>query len=70
MARGKRNYTLEERLEIVNKDIENTRLCLARLEEEKNELEVKIKQQRLEEIDKLISQSGKTLEDVVALLAG
>ena len=70
MARGRKSYTLEEKLEIVNKDIENTKLCLQKLEEEKKELEIQIKQQRLEEIDKLMVQNGKSFEDVMAFLVG
>ena len=70
MARGKKSYTLEEKLQNVTTDIENTKLCLQKLEEEKKELERQIKQQRLEEIDKLMTQNGKSFEDVMAFLVG
>ena len=70
MARGRKSYTLEEKLEIVNKDIENTKMCLQKLETDKKELEQQIKQQRLEEIDKLMTQNGKTFDDVMAFLVG
>mgnify|MGYP003538753544 CR=1 FL=1 len=70
MARGRKSYTLEEKLEIVNNDIENTKLCLEKLETEKTELEEQIKMQRFEEIEKMMYQSGKTFEDIVAFLAG
>ena len=70
MARGKKTYTLEEKLEIVNKDIENMKQCLQKLEEEKKELESQIRQQRLEEIDKLMTQNGKTFDDIMAFLVG
>ena len=70
MARGKKTYTLEEKLEMVNKDIENTKQCLQKLETEKQELESQIKQNRLEEIDKLMTQNGKTFDDVMAFLVG
>ena len=70
MARGRKSYTLEEKLEIVNKDIENTKMCLQKLETDKKELEQQIKQQRLEEIDKLMTQKGKTFDDVMAFLVG
>lgn len=69
MARGRKSYTLEEKLELVNKDIENTKMCLQKLETEKKEIELQIKQQKLEEIEKLISASGKTFEEVKELLA-
>ena len=70
MARGKKTYTLEEKLQNVTNDIENTKQCLQKLEEEKKELEIQIKQQRLEEIDKLMTKNGKTFDDVMAFLAG
>lgn len=70
MARGKKTYTLEEKLQNVTNDIENTKLCLEKLEEEKKDLESQIKQQRLEEIDKLMTQKGKTFDDVMAFLVG
>lgn len=70
MARGKKSYTLEEKLQNVTNDIENTKQCLQKLEEEKKELELQIKQQRLEEIDKMMTQNGKTFDDVMAFLVG
>lgn len=70
MARGRKSYTLEEKLQNVINDIENTKLCLQKLEEDKKELESQIKQQRLEEIDKLMTQNGKTFDDVMAFLVG
>lgn len=70
MARGKKTYTLEEKLQNVTNDIENTKQCLQKLETEKKELESQIKQQRLEEIDKLMTQNGKTFDDVMAFLVG
>ena len=45
-------------------------MCLQKLEEEKKELEIQIKQQRLNEIDKLMVQNGKTFDDVMAFLVG
>lgn len=70
MARGRKSYTLEEKLEMVNKDIENTKMCLQTLETEKKELESQIKQQRFEEIDRMMTQNGKTFDDVMAFLVG
>lgn len=70
MARGKKNYTLEEQLEKVDNDIESTKMCLQKLEEEKKDLESQIRQHRLEEIDKLMTQNGKTFDDVMAFLVG
>lgn len=68
MARGRKSYTLEEKLQMVTTDIENTKLCLQKLETDKKELESQIKQQRLDEIDKLMTQNGKTFDDVMAFL--
>lgn len=70
MARGRKSYTLEEKLQNVTNDIENTKQCLKKLEEEKKKLESQIKQQRLDEIDKLMTQNGKTFDDVMAFLVG
>lgn len=70
MARGRKSYTLEEKLQNVTTDIENTKQCLQKLEEEKKELEEQIKQQRLEEIDRMMTQNGKTFDDVMAFLVG
>lgn len=70
MARGRKSYTLEEQLERVNADIENTEMCLEKLKEEKKDLEAQIRQQRLDEIDKLIISSGKTFDDIKAFLVG
>ena len=70
MARGRKSYTLEEKLQNVTNDIENTKLCLEKLEKEKKELEEQIKQQRLDEIDKMMTKNGKTFDDVMAFLVG
>lgn len=61
---------VEEKLQNVTTDIENTKLCLQKLEEEKKELEEQIKQQRLEEIDRMMTQNGKSFDDVMAFLVG
>lgn len=70
MARGRKSYTLEEKLQNVTNDIENTKQCLEKLETEKKKLESQIKQQKLDEIDKLMVQNGKTFDDVMAFLVG
>ena len=70
MARGRKSYTLEEKLQNVTNDIENTKQCLQKLEEEKKGLEIQIKQHKLEEIDKLMIKNGKTFDDVMAFLVG
>lgn len=70
MARGKRTYTLEEKLQNITNDIEKTKSCLQKLNEEKKDLESQIKQERFDKIDELMQQNGKTFEDVMAFLAG
>lgn len=70
MARGRKSYTLEEKLQNVTNDIENTKQCLQKLETEKKELESQIRQQRLDEIDKLMTKNGKSFDDVMAFLVG
>lgn len=70
MARGRKSYTLEEKLQIVTNDIENTKMCLQKLENDKKDLEEQIRQQRLDEIDKLMTQNGKTFDEVMAFLVG
>lgn len=70
MARGRKSYTLEEKLQNVTNDIENTKMCLQKLENDKKDLEEQIRQQRLDEIDKLMTQNGKTFDEVMAFLVG
>lgn len=69
-GRGRKSYTLEEKLEKVIKDIEETEIHLDELKQQKIDLESQVRVKRLEEIDKLISESGKTFEDVMAFLVG
>lgn len=67
-GRGRKAYTLEEKLQIAIKNIEKAKECLQKLEEEKNDLEIQIKAKRLEELDNMISESGKTFEEIKQLL--
>lgn len=64
MARGRKNYTLEEQLDMINENIELTEENLEQLKQEKEELEEQIKINRLMELDKLIQQSGKSYDEV------
>ena len=67
-GRGRKSYTLEEKLEITLQDIEKTKECLKRLEEQKEKLQSQIRTKQLEEIDKLISDSGKSFEEIRNML--
>ena len=69
MARGKRKLSLDEQLTKTIEDIENTEDLLKDLKQTKKDLEEQIKFNRLAELDEIISASGKTFDDVRALLA-
>ena len=69
MARGKKSLTLEEQLEKIIADIEDTELSLKEMKRTKKELEEQVKMSRLAELDELISSSGKSFEEVKDLLS-
>lgn len=69
MARGKKNLSLEEQLANITVEIESMEASLSKLKETKTELEKQIKQNRLAEIDELITASGMSIEEVKELLA-
>lgn len=70
MARPKKVVlTPEEELEKLTADIEAVKENLKELEKQKKELEVQIKMDRLAAIDEMISASGKSLDEVKALLS-
>ncbi|WP_285945910.1 hypothetical protein [Thomasclavelia cocleata] len=69
MARGKKNLTLEEQLEKISTEIETMETSLKELKKTKKELEDEIKMNRLSELDDLIASSGKSFEEVKALLS-
>ena len=62
--------TPEKQLEKLISDIEATKATLKEMEQQKKELEVQIKMNRLSELDELITASGKSFDDVKALLNG
>ena len=69
MARGKKNLSLEEQLANITVEIESMETSLSKLKETKTELEKQIKQNRLAEIDELITASGMSIEEVKVLLS-
>lgn len=62
--------TPEEQLEKLISDIEAAKATLKEMEQQKKNLEVEIKMNRLSELDELITASGKSFDDVKALLNG
>lgn len=69
MARGKKNLSLEEQLAKITTEIGNMKNSLKEMEQAKKELEEQIKIARLSELDELISASGKSFEEVKAMLS-
>lgn len=69
MARGKKSLTLEEQLEKITAEIEDTETSLKEMKRTKKELEEQVKMSRLAELDELISSSGKSFEEVKDLLS-
>lgn len=70
MARQRRILSLDEQLEKVISDIEITEKHLQELRELKKNVEEKIRVRNMEELDALIVQSGKSYEEIKALLMG
>lgn len=68
MARGKRNLPLDEELTKINEQIDTMESALAKLKTRKADLEDKIKQNKLEELYSMISASGKSFDEIKALI--
>jgi hypothetical protein len=68
MPRGRRSYTLEEELEIMNNEIANTEEKLKQLKAKKVVLEERIKKANLEELDEIIKSKGLSFDQVRELL--
>ena len=69
MARGVRKLTLDEQLEKITKEIENMETSLIELKKTKCELEEQIHQNKLEELDRLISEKGLSFDDIKKMLS-
>ena len=67
MARG-RKLTLDEQLEKITIEIDNMESSLKELKKAKKDLEDQIKQERLAELDELITQKGLSFEEVKKML--
>ena len=70
MARQKKVLSLDEQFEKVISDIETTEKHLQELKESKKDIEEKIRVKNMNELDALIVQSGKSYEEIKALLMG
>ena len=72
MARGRKkleNITLEEQLEAVVKQIEETETNLKNLRQKRKEIDVKIKEEKKEELYKAVVASGKSMDEIIAMIA-
>lgn len=69
MARGRKSLTPEENLERIIGLIKENEDAIKKLKAEKIQVEEEIKQKRLSELDALISESGKSFEEVKELLS-
>ena len=68
MARGRKSLTLDEQLVKITTEIENMENSLKEMKKAKKDLEDKIKQARLSELDDIISEKGLGFEEVKELL--
>lgn len=68
MPRGRKSYTLEEELEIMNNEIANTEEKLKQLKAKRVVLEERIKKANLEELDEIIKSKGLSFDQVRELL--
>ena len=71
MARvRKQGLTLDEQLEKITNEIDNMETSLKEMKKAKKDLEDKIRQARLAELDDIISEKGLTFDEVKKLLNG
>ena len=71
MPRGRKKMekiTLEEQLALVDKGIEATERSLKNLRLKRKDLKIKIEEQQKDELYRLVQNSGKSLEEVIAML--
>lgn len=68
MARGRKALSLDEQLAKITTEIDNMENSLKEMKKAKKDLEDQIKQARLAELDKLISEKGLSFEEVKSLL--
>lgn len=69
MTRGRKkreNYTLEEKMKIVDNQISEIEVTLKELKSKKKELEAKIIEEQKEKLYNAVLQSGKTIDEIIA----
>ena len=69
MARGRKSLSLDEQLAKITAEIDNMESSLKEMKKAKKDLEDKIKQARLSELDEIISEKGLSFEEVKELLS-
>ncbi len=69
MPRGRKKVTPEERLDQIDKQIDELTEKLGSLKIERKETEQKIKNQQLAELFDIVQSSGKSMEEVKAMLS-
>lgn len=72
MARGRKkreNITLEEQLKIVEEQMAILEEQIKDLKEKKKEISQKIKEEEKEKLYNAVVQSGKTIEEVLAVIS-
>lgn len=72
MGRGRKrqeNITLEGQLELVVKQIEETETSLKNLRQKRKEIEARIKEEKKEELYKAVVASGKSIEEILAVIS-
>lgn len=68
MPRGKRKFTRDEMIEKLTKEIEEHQVALNEKQSQLNELIVEQKKERYEELDKVIEESGKSIDQIIAIV--
>lgn len=69
MARGRKPaLSLDEQLAKITAEIENTEKSLKEMKEAKKDLEEKIRQSRLAELEELISEKGLSIDELKNML--
>ena len=68
MARGRKALSLDEQLAKITTEIENMESSLKEMKKAKKDLEDRIKQARLAELDEIISEKGLSFDEVKELL--
>ena len=68
MARGRKSLTFDEQLVKITTEIENMENYLKEMKKAKKDLEDKIKQARLSELDESISEKGLSFDEVKKML--